>query len=85
MNTRNFGKKSLIGLSLLSVGLVGCELASPWQGAGALYIYDHGVSRCVNVKEVAFNASRSTDYIDLDGIQYLAREPVAYYAGEKCK
>lgn len=77
--------EALIGLSLLSVGLGGCGAASPWQGAGALYIYDHGVSRCVNVKEITFNAAHSTDYVDIDGRQYLAREPVAYYAGEKCK
>jgi len=85
MNIKNIKIKALIGLSILSVGLGGCGITSPWQGTGALYIYDHGASRCVNVKEVTFNASRSTNYVDVDGRQYLAHEPVAYYAGEKCK
>jgi hypothetical protein len=85
MSTLYIGKKSLIGLSLLTVWLGGCGSASPWQGAGALYIFDHGVSRCVNVTEVTFNSSNSTDYVAQDGRKYLAREPVAYYAGEQCK
>lgn len=74
---------------LLAVGwsalLAGCGSASPWQGAGALYIFDHGVLRCVNVRSVSFIASRWTIYTDKDGREFSASEPVAYYAAEECR
>jgi hypothetical protein len=85
MNTSKFGKMSLIGLSLLSVWLGGCGELSPFKGSGALYILDHGISRCVNVRSVSFNASHWTTYTDNEGKEFSASEPVAYYAYEKCK
>lgn len=73
------------GASVLTALLAGCGSASPSQGAGALYIFDHGVSRCVNVRSVTFMATHWTNYTDKDGREFSASEPVAYYAAEACR
>lgn len=79
-------RKALIGAaSALTVGLAGCGYESPMQGAGSLYIFDHGVSRCVDVRSVTFVASHWTRYTDKAGQDFSASEPVAYYGGEQCK
>jgi len=73
------------GASLLTAVLGGCGSESPMQGAGALYIFDHGISRCVNVKSVTFAASHWTRYTDAKGQDFSASEPVAYYGAEQCR
>jgi urocanate hydratase len=75
----------IAGASLLTAGLGGCGSESPMQGDGALYIFDHGVSRCVNVKSVTLMATHWTRYTDKTGQNFTASEPVAYYGGEQCR
>jgi hypothetical protein len=64
--------------------LQGCGTASPWQGAGALYIAEKGKIVCKDVDSVTFVHSRSTEY-KINGQLFETDAALDYHQGKKCE
>jgi len=79
-------KRATYGLSFLIalLCLQGCGSASPWQGAGALYIAEKGKIVCKDVESVTFVSSRSTKY-KVNGQLFETEASLDYYGGQKCE
>lgn len=63
----------------------GCDEMLPWQGRGALWIYEKGNSVCVDVISVSFISSRLTNYTRLDGAELRTFSPVDFFANGRCE
>ena len=74
-------KTIITAISVLA--LTACGDASPFKGAGALYVQSKGVISCVEVDSVSFYTSRSTAYI-VNNQKFEAQAANEFYAGGKC-
>ena len=70
-------------LILSALLLVGCGDSSPWQDAGALYIFSDGKIKCVDVESVTFVAARNTDYV-VKGKKYNVAIALEYQPNNQC-
>ena len=82
MNKYN-GKNCIVLIFVMTVLLFVSGCGSPWQGEGALYIFQKGEGKCIDVDSVVFVSGRLTTY-KINGTEYITQSAPEYYAGQKC-
>jgi hypothetical protein len=82
MNKYN-GKKYTVLIVVFTALLFVSACGSPWQGKGALYIFQKGEGKCIDVDSVVFVSSRRTTY-KINGTEYITQSAPEYYSDKKC-
>lgn len=76
-------KKGTVLAVVATLMLSGCGASSPWQGAGALYMFRDGKIKCVDVDSVTFSSSRHTRYV-VEGKKYSVAIALEYKPNKQC-